>query len=450
MFRFKLLFPALAGLAVTAVLAGSCSQVHFQESDALPDIFPDYTEVTVPSSMAGLLSFEMADGREMSYTVKQEGNTLFYSVKAWAKGSSEGTAYAPFKVYISEDAIEPYIAYRLIEPNYEGWKEMGLYSRELASYKEKAIVRNDAVGGGCVNCHTFPGGDPSRMLFHVRGKGGGTVFRNGDSLRILNLATVGLKRQGTYPAWHPSGRYVAFSSNSTQQSFPIRGSQPVEVFDHFSDLMLMDLQTDAITTHPALFNEDEMETFPAWSPDGEVLYYCSAPQLADIGPNRAQIRYALKAIRVQDGAFQGEPWTVFASDSLSVSFPRVYGKWLLFTASAYGTFPIWHQEADLWLMDMESGALRRVDELCSDDTDSYHSWSGNGCWVIFSSRRLDGRYTRLFISHFDGEGHFTKPFLLPQKHPEHNTLRLKSYNIPEFVQGDPGELSPAVSKLFGL
>ena len=54
------------------------------------------------------------------------------------------------------------------------------------------------------------------------------------------------------------------------------------------------------------------------------------------------------------------------------------------------------------------------------------------------------------ISHFDGNGHFTKPFLLPQKNPEHNTLRLKSYNIPEFVNGDPGQLSKDVSKLFTL
>ena len=433
----------ISGLAILA----SCGRVSFVQSDSLPEIFPDYIGVTVPEGMAAL-QFGMADGREMSFTQERVADTIFYSVKAWAKGSSTGTAYAPFKVYVSHDAIDPYIAYRLIEPNYEGWKEMGIYSRELASYREKAVVRNSATGGGCVNCHTFPGGDPNRLMFHARGKGGGTVFRNGDDIRILNLATVGLHRQGTYPAWHPSGRYIAYSSNSTQQSFPIVGSQPVEVYDHFSDIILMDLQTDSISTFAPLFGDHAMETFPAWSPDGNTLYYCSAPQIENVGGNRAQVRYALKAVDFWDGSFCGEPRTVFSSDSLSVSFPRIYGKWLLFTASAYGTFPIWHREADLWLMDLETGTLRKVDEVNSEDTESYHSWSSNGKWIVFSSRRIDGRYTRLFFSHFDGEGNFTKPFLLPQKSPMHNTLRLKSYNIPEFVQGDPGQLSKQVSTLF--
>jgi len=121
---------------------------------------------------------------------------------------------------------------------------------------------------------------------------------------------------------------------------------------------------------------------------------------------------------------------------------------MLFTGSAYGTFPIWHREADLYLMDLETGAVRAADELNSDEADSYHSWSSNGCWVLYSSRRIDGRHTRLYLARFDGEGHFSKPFLLPQKDPSHNVLRLKSYNVPEFVQGDPGRLSKEVSKHF--
>lgn len=442
----KSLFRAwVAGAAICL----SCTNIQFTAVDAVPEIFPDYVEVTVPETMTRL-PFQMADGRQMFQKTERRGDTLFVSVKAWTKGSKKGVAYAPFKVYVSQDAIDPYLAYRLIEPGYEGWKDMGLYTRELASFKEKAMVLNSATGGGCVNCHNFAGGNPQRMMFHARGKGGGTVFRDGEDLRLLNLTTVGPGRQGVYPAWHPSGRYIAYSSNGTQQSFPIVGSQPIEVYDSASDLILLDVQTDSVTTYAPTYGPENMETFPAWSPDGTILYYCSAPQTEHVALNRAQIRYALKAVRFSDGAFYGEPWTVFSSDTLSVSFPRVYGKWLLFTASAYGTFPIWHKEADLWLMNLEDGSVRKLDELNSDDTESYHSWSGNGKWVVFSSRRIDGRYTRLFLSHFDGEGHFSKPFLLPQKSPEDNVLRLKSYNIPEFVQGDPGELSGGVRKLFGL
>lgn len=436
--------PVICG----ALLALSCVRPVFSDSAGFPPVVPDYIGVTVPEGMAEI-SFEMADGRPFRVEKTQSGDTLYYQVSAWDKKTGKGVRYTPFPVYVSHDPIDPYLAYRLIEPGYEGWKEMGLYTRELATYREHAIVTNDAVNGGCVNCHNFPGGDPSRMVFHARGAGGGTVFRTGNELKLINLTKVGPHKQGTYPAWHPSGRYLAFSSNSTQQSFPIHGSQQVEVYDHFSDIILMDLQTDSVTAYPCLAEGSRMETFPAWAPDGKSLYYCVADSTARVVENRGRIHYELEAIDFRDGQFVGEPRTVFASDSLSVSFPRVNGKWMLFTGSAYGTFPIWHKEADLYLMDMETGQVEPASALNSDDTESYHSWSSNGRWVVFSSRRLDGRYTRLFLAHFDGEGHFGKPFLLPQKRYEHNVLRLKSYNVPEFVQGDPGTLNKEVSQLFG-
>ena len=157
-----------------SVLLLSCSRVAFVDSGDYPPIVPDYIGVTVPEGMAAI-SFEMADGRSCKARVERVGDTLFYHVRAWDRKTGKGVQYAPFPVYLSHDPIDPYIAYRLIEPGYEGWKEMGLYVRELASYREHALVTNRSTGGGCVNCHNFPGGDPSRMVFHARGAGGGAA-----------------------------------------------------------------------------------------------------------------------------------------------------------------------------------------------------------------------------------------------------------------------------------
>ena len=438
---------SLVTLCLLALLCAGCRPLVFEPSAQLPPIVPDYAGVTIPEGMAPL-HFEMADGRPFRVESRREGDTLFYSVRAWDRKTRRGIRYAPFPVYVSQDPVDPYIAYRLIEPSYEGWKEMGLYTRELASYRERPIVTNRDTGGGCVNCHHFPSGDPSRMMFHARGAGGGTVFLDGNGARLLNLATVGPRKQGVYPAWHPSGRYIAFSSNETHQGFPIYGSQQVEVYDQSSDIILMDLQADSVSVFPALGEASRMETFPAWSPDGETLYFCVADSVSNVLENRSRVHYRLDAIAFRDGQFAGDPRPVWQSDSLSVSFPRINGKWLLFTASAYGTFPVWHPEAELYLMDLETGEAAPAATLNSEAADSYHSWSSNGRWVLFSSRRLDGRYTRLFLAHFDGEGHFDKPFLLPQKRYAHNVLRLKSYNVPEFVQGDPGRQGRTVRHLF--
>lgn len=55
---------------------------------------------------------------------------------------------------------------------------------------------------------------------------------------------------------------------------------------------------------------------------------------------------------------------------------------------------------------------------------------------MIGSRRLDGRYTRVYIAHLSEEGIPGKPFLLPQEDPRHNTWRMKSYNVPEFIDGE--------------
>jgi len=71
----------------------------------------------------------------------------------------------------------------------------------------------------------------------------------------------------------------------------------------------------------------------------------------------------------------------------------------------------------------------------SEDVESYHSWSSNSHWLVFSSRRIDGLYTRPFIAYINEHGEASKPFLLPQNDVKYYDRLMKSFNIPEFVKG---------------
>ena len=72
----------------------------------------------------------------------------------------------------------------------------------------------------------------------------------------------------------------------------------------------------------------------------------------------------------------------------------------------------------------------------SEDVDSFHTWSSNGRWLVFSSRRDDGLYTKPYFTHVDAQGQATKPFLLPQENPrEFYKRRMESYNLPAFTTG---------------
>ncbi|MBQ2585371.1 MAG: PD40 domain-containing protein, partial [Bacteroidaceae bacterium] len=62
-----------------------------------------------------------------------------------------------------------------------------------------------------------------------------------------------------------------------------------------------------------------------------------------------------------------------------------------------------------------------------------HTWSSNGRWIIYSSRRDDGNYTRPYICYFDKNGTAHKPFILPQKSTKFYQQLFKSFNVPEFM-----------------
>lgn len=244
-----------------------------------------------------------------------------------------------------------------------------------------------------------------------------------------------------YPYWHPEGEYIAYSSNNTRQGFHVLADKLIEVFDLDSDLQVYDIRNNCLITAASVKDKDVWETFPAFSADGKTLYFCAATP-RPIPAETDQIRYNLCSVDFDPatGTIGSRIDTLVFAEGMgkSVSFPKPSydGRFLVYTLSDYGNFSIWHHEADLWIMDLATGESRPMSLANSGDTESYHSWSSNSRWMVFSSRRDDGLYTRLFFTHIDENGQETKPFMLPQKHPLHyyNYLN-RSYNVPEFVTG---------------
>lgn len=455
-------------IVILIVLLSGCQQQRIAQevSDAYPDIFPDYVDVTVPYSVAPL-NFTIAGAKAIRADVKDakgevisffgnrmidfskkwttlleenKGKDIQVTVSVWTKEHTDGIKYQSFPIHIAADDIDPYIAYRLIEPGYESWHRIELCERQLSSFRERAFVSNEGAKKACLNCHSFYNYSPDTFLFHVRGKNGGTVFYKDGKVRKIDLAELSLKKQGVYPMWHPDGRFIAFASNKTLQVFYHQGEKPIEVFDQASDIILFDTQKNETSTAVSVCSDSIFETFPAWAPDGNSLYF-SAAKIEDVPDSIEKVHYSILKVAFDktNGTFSDKVDTVYAAtDTTSASWPRISpdGRYLLYTLARYGTFPIWHKEADFKMLNLIDGEEVDTDIINSDDTDSYHSWSSNGRWVLFTSRRIDGRYTRLFIAHFDKNGKFHKPFLLPQKDPEENVTRLRSYNVPEFVSGE--------------
>ena len=86
-------------------------------------------------------------------------------------------------------------------------------------------------------------------------------------------------------------------------------------------------------------------------------------------------------------------------------------------------------------MNLETGEYHKMD-INSPQTDSYHCFSSTGHWFVFSSKRLDGLFTRPFFSYLDDSGKASKPFVLPQENPGFYDTFIRNYNIPELITGE--------------
>ena len=461
----RILFPILSLIFV--LFYGCNSSVDSYELSGSPaKIFPEYTGTYIPHNIAPL-NFKMqeeADRFVVRFVVEEKDSfdvntkrNVIIPIKKWkklldnnkgeklifrffSKKDGKWIKYNDQIFTIAQEPIDSYLAYRLIEPGYNAWNEMGIYQRCLENYEETPILKNNLTNKNCMNCHTFHKNDPESMVFHLRGDKGGTILTKTGEATKINTKMPWMPAAGVYPKWHPNGRYIAFSTNLTKQIFHTLDKNKIEVFDLDSDLIIYDTEENKIFTDSIIHKKDSYETFPEWSPDGKYLYFCSAPALP-MPSNYSNLKYSLIRVKYdsEKETFSNETDTLVSAfeTGKSVSIPRISpdGKRLVFCMFDYGTFPIWHKENDLHELNLESGEIKVLDEINSNESDSFHAFSSTGRWMVFSSRRMDGTYTRPFITYLDDEGNWHKPFLLPQKHPDHYDYLMKSFNVPEFITG---------------
>jgi tetratricopeptide (TPR) repeat protein len=245
----------------------------------------------------------------------------------------------------------------------------------------------------------------------------------------------------------PTGRYVISTVKDrsvfvaipdlmiSQLFFPIKGI-----------LVVYDRETKRFAALPGADDPHYVQTNAVWSPDGTEIAFARTTahraerleqqnsalvdekDVPEFIVEKRPFRYDLYRIPFNDGkGGSPEPIAGASDNGMSNYFPKYSpdGKWIVFTQSK--SYMLLQPDSELWIVPTAGGAARRLRHN-TPRMNSWHSWSSNSRWLVFSSK-VNGPYTQLFLTHIDAEGNDSPPVLL-----ERFTSPDRAANIPEFVR----------------
>ena len=315
--KHSLYIIILGGLTFLLAACGKpAAQVPTQYSqlEEQVNIYPDYTDIVIPPNIAPL-NFIVRDSMADAFVVQLQGKdsellaaadkdgVMQFDLAGWKNllAVSKGTditvtvfanredkwySFKSFTLTVAEEPVDAFLSYRLIEPGYELYRQLGIYQRNLTNWDVHTVYENnrefDNKNNHCINCHNYRSNSSADMMFHVRANHGGTVIVQNGKAHKVQMKDSTIITAGVYPSWHPTENLIAFSTNKTGQAFHVYHDEKIEVMDESSDLLLYDVTKNEVCH--IMRTLDDLETFPCWAPDGKKLYYCNANVAKLINP----------------------------------------------------------------------------------------------------------------------------------------------------------------------
>jgi len=181
-----------------------------------------------------------------------------------------------------------------------------------------------------------------------------------------------------------------------------------------------------------------VQTDGVWSPDGKYIVFARATardprpkgQKAAMhanDPNETQIQYDLYRIPFKGGkGGTPEPILGASQNGMSNNFPKVSpdGRWIVFVQCKNGQ--LMRPDSQLYIVPFGGGVARRM-RANTRLMNSWHSFSPNGHWLVFSSKARSP-YTQMYLTHLDADGNDSPAILV-----DNTTAANRAVNLPEFV-----------------
>ena len=345
---------------------------------------------------------------------------------------------------ISADPADNDVVYRLVTPQFQTIETPDTFIRDIRSFDVKPLLR--ARGKYCFSCHTFSSKEGREGTMSIKVYFMATGGRPLSALGIFNRVSgkaqkveVPYPKGFTFMAWDSKGDKLAIAVNQSYASSTPIIHETQELGYSSSDIAVYEPSRGLFSLLPGADSPDYIELYPAWTPDDKKLLFSRVKT----GVSARDARYDLYALEYNDGR-GGVPVAVpgASHNGQSNYFARYSpdGRWVSFCKADQGS--LIESSSDIYLLPGNlEGPPHRLASNADYAADSWHSWSSNSRWLVFASKRDDGIYARLYLTHIDEEGHASPAVRLPVKESV-----LKSFNIPEFL-ADASQLEER--RLFG-
>lgn len=343
-------------------------------------------------------------GREFEVFLK-DGAALL-TVYALSKGQT--TKSRSVRLVVSPRSLSESIAYRVVQPLFDPSQPNAIKIYAVDRKTPGTLVE---FTGTCVGCHAY---SAEAALFNIKRKKDRrlvTARQNGGA------TSFGDRSLGDYSflALSPDKRFAAFVAG------PVGDLETrktvVEPFDYpyrQADISVYDLANNAAAPLPGASDLDVVEDMPFFSPDGGELVF-SRSRYGERDGAKGVISMDLFRIPFNAGrGGEAVPIAAASGNGLHHYFARYSpdGKWLSFCRGDGFRGIYARTSSDIFLMSRETGAVTRMNLNREDAMDSWHGWSSDSRWLIFSSSREPSGLTALYLVSIDEEGKDQPPVKL--------------------------------------